>query len=159
MEADLDVRCECKDTAQRDLFVRFLAKDTRPLLEDEVTPEERECFLVIDDIEYPHWLRPHGDKSLQASWQLEPYSDDAMDMLNDLVRAGAVNVQACITYDGMFDSVRFFRADKAGIQAVEAVDMDTLEEKLFGEDGESDDDEARFNAVIFSLLDEMAARA
>lgn len=143
MEAALLVRCECRDSAQRDLFLRFLAEATRPILEEDVEPAQRATFAALDKTGYPEWLAAHGDHALQINWWLGGWDTDeeAQATLNDLLAAGAVDVYACLWFEG---GSGMFVYSKDG-------DLKTLRGAAAELEDIADDD----TEAVFALLDRL----
>jgi len=102
MEAGVIVSCHCIDKAQRDLFYQFLHEQTRPVLEDDVEPDQVELFEALDNLDSPEYMKKHNDVILHMSWFIG--GDDVWEegelIINDLVCAGAYDVYMALSMDG-----------------------------------------------------------
>ncbi len=137
METSLMVISEYTSSKQRDVIVGLLSEETRPSFEDEVPIEYQTAFNIIDNLEYPDWLKKHTEKSIQMMWSLGgwDFEEETSASLKDLMSAGAENV---IAYLSLEDDEHIFimgeggktvvinNWDKASLDAIDVDDMESI---------------------------------
>jgi hypothetical protein len=142
MEAGLILRIECTDIDQRDFVYLILDNSSNtPLSEDDFGLEQRDWFTALEDIEIAEYVGKKGNTTIEATWTLggTDIEEDVQDILNCLMKC---NVQDTFgIFKGDEGWVELWILKQETISRHESWNGESLEDLLYAESSEEDDDE------------------
>ena len=122
MSLVLKVCLQCHSEPLAHTLKTFLARETRPIFDDDVAPSQRELFLAIEEIEYPHNIAVEGRQVFLEWYEEDRFSfEDLLPMLAiegiELV-AGVEVPDDPMAADIEEDMRWFWRPGPSGLQSV-----------------------------------------
>lgn len=103
MEAELAVRLITKSEDEANRLKFMLQDETRPILDDEVEPEHRDVFNILDELADVEWASVTNSRILNLWWRIDDRDsmDDTKFILSNLIRAGGLEARSILFFDGM----------------------------------------------------------
>lgn len=146
MEVDILLRFDCDGPEQREKIIEFLQEHSRPVLDEDVAPEYREMFSILEFVEFPNSIDKVGEQSVHAY-----FTSGWPDIVKALVSVGVQQLVACVRAD---EHVQVVREIQGKLVRVLDQDPDALV-MIDGEDGKVSLEQAGGDDV-FRYLDKLS---